>query len=78
MGRDLSTTIIVDNSPHSYVFQPENAVPIGTFIDDMDDQELLEITPIIMGVEQVDDVREHLGHHIAHAHAKALRSRIRH
>lgn len=75
LGRDLSTTIIVDNSPHSYVFQPENAVPIGTFIDDMDDQELLEITPIIMGVEQVDDVREHLGHHIAQAHAKALRSR---
>lgn len=77
LGRDLATTIIVDNSPHSYVFQPENAVPIGTFIDDMDDQELLEITPIIMGVEQVDDVREHLGHHIAQAHANALRSRTR-
>ena len=77
LGRDLSTTIIVDNSPHSYVFQPENAVPIGTFIDDMDDQELLEITPILMGVEQVDDVREHLSHHIAQAHAHALRSRTR-
>ena len=75
LGRDLSTTIIVDNSPHSYVFQPENAVPIGTFIDDMGDQELLEITPILMGVEPVDDVREHLSHHIAQAHANALRSR---
>jgi hypothetical protein len=76
LGRDLSTTIIVDNSPHSYVFQPENAVPIGTFIDDMEDQELLEITPILMGVAQVDDVRDHLGHQIAQAHANALRGRI--
>ena len=75
LGRDLATTIIVDNSPHSYVFQPENAVPIGTFIDDMEDQELMEITPILTGVEQVDDVREHLSHQIAQAHANALRNR---
>ncbi|KAL4426656.1 hypothetical protein ABPG77_004712 [Micractinium sp. CCAP 211/92] len=38
LGRDLGQTIIVDNSPHSYMFQPENALPIGTFIDDMQDQ----------------------------------------
>lgn len=38
LGRDLSQTIIVDNSPHSYCFQPENALPITTFIDDMQDQ----------------------------------------
>ena len=75
LGRDLANTIIVDNSPHSYVFQPENAVPIGTFIDDMDDEELLEITPILMGVEQVEDVREHLSQQIAQAHANALRNR---
>lgn len=29
----------MDNSPHSYVFQPENALPIGTFIDDPNDRE---------------------------------------
>lgn len=28
----------MDNSPHSYIFQPENALPIGTFIDDPQDQ----------------------------------------
>lgn len=38
LGRPLSDTIIVDNSPHSYVFQPDNAVPIGTFIDDPEDR----------------------------------------
>lgn len=63
LGRDLRSTIIVDNSPHSYVFQPENAVPIGTFIDDMEDQELLDILPVLLALEKVDDVREHLGPH---------------
>ncbi len=38
LGRELSDVIIVDNSPHSYIFQPENALPIGTFIDDPQDQ----------------------------------------
>lgn len=61
LGRDLSSTIIVDNSPHSYIFQPANAVPIGTFIDDMEDQELLELLPQLLQVEQVDDVRRYLG-----------------
>lgn len=65
LGRDLRHTIIVDNSPHSYVFQPENAVPIGTFIDDMDDQELLDILPVLLALEKVDDVRDHLGIHLS-------------
>lgn len=36
------------HSPHSYVFQPENAMPIGTFIDEKDDVELLDILPILL------------------------------
>ena len=35
LGREMKNTIIVDNSPHSYIFQPFNAVPIRNFIDDM-------------------------------------------
>lgn len=61
LGRDLAHTIIIDNSPHSYIFQPFNAVPIGTFIDNMEDQELLEIVPTLLKVEQVEDVRHYLG-----------------
>ena len=38
LGRPLQDAIIVDNSPHSYVFQPDNALPIGTFIDDPSDR----------------------------------------
>lgn len=75
LGRDLAHTIIVDNSPHSYVFQPENAVPIGTFIDDLEDQELLDIMPILLAVEHVNDVRQHLAPAIQEAHATALQRR---
>jgi RNA polymerase II subunit A small phosphatase-like protein len=27
LGRDLQKIVIVDNSPASYIFHPENAVP---------------------------------------------------
>jgi RNA polymerase II subunit A small phosphatase-like protein len=40
LGRDARTTIIVDNSPASYLFQPENALACDTFIDDAADREL--------------------------------------
>lgn len=60
LGRDLSQVIIVDNSPHSYVFQPENAIPIGTFIDDMQDQELLDCLDVLLEVEHSTDVRDGL------------------
>mmetsp|Transcript_14208 Transcript_14208/g.42911 ORF Transcript_14208/g.42911 Transcript_14208/m.42911 type:complete len:319 (+) Transcript_14208:341-1297(+) len=72
LGRPLATTIIVDNSPHSYVFQPENAMPIGTFIDEKDDVELLDILPILLDLapEHVDDVRDQLGPRVAALHAK--------
>lgn len=73
LGRDLSSTIIVDNSPHSYVFQPANAVPISTFIDDMEDQELLELLPQLLQVETVDDVRNYLGANLARSKALCLR-----
>lgn len=53
LGRPLPDSIIVDNSPHSYVFQPDNALPIGTFIDDPNDRELLDILPVLMAVEKV-------------------------
>jgi hypothetical protein len=38
LGRHLASTVIVDNSPHAYVFQPDCAVAIPSFIDDMADR----------------------------------------
>ena len=76
LGRDLSHVIIVDTSPHSYIFQPDNALPIGTFIDEPEDAELMEILPVLMSVERVDDVRQHLGRHVAALHSSQRRARL--
>ncbi|CAM6051850.1 unnamed protein product [Sphagnum compactum] len=43
LGRDISNLVIVDNNPHSYLLQPSNAIPIGTYIDNMRDRELLDL-----------------------------------
>jgi TFIIF-interacting CTD phosphatase-like protein len=43
LNRDLSQTIIVDNSPMSYIFHPENAIDCGSFIDDLGDIELWQV-----------------------------------
>lgn len=72
LGRDLSQVIIVDNSPHSYVFQPANALPIGTFIDDPDDRELTQCLKVLSDVEKVNDVRLHLSKLVAQMHHDAL------
>ena len=34
-------TVIVDNSPYSYAFHPQNAFPISSFVDNLNDDELL-------------------------------------
>lgn len=57
LGRDLSTTIIVDNSPLSYIFQPANAVAIGAFMGEKDDEELLNLIPVLESLVEVEDVR---------------------
>ena len=60
LGRDLSKVVIVDNSPHSYVFQPENALPVSTFIDDPEDQELLKCLESLLSLAESEDVRQDL------------------
>jgi len=41
LGRDLTKVIIIDNSPASYLFHPDNAVPCTSWFDDPHDKELL-------------------------------------
>lgn len=60
MGRKMKDVIIVDNSPIAYLFQPENAVPILSWYDDMGDMELLRIIPFLERLAYVDDVRKYL------------------
>ena len=57
LGRPLSDVIIIDNSPTSYLFQPENSLPSISWYDDMKDRELMEFVPILEKLATVRDVR---------------------
>ncbi|XP_072274097.1 carboxy-terminal domain RNA polymerase II polypeptide A small phosphatase 1 [Pyxicephalus adspersus] len=56
LGRDLNKLIIIDNSPASYIFHPDNAVPVISWFDDMSDTELLDLLPFFERLSKVDDV----------------------
>lgn len=56
LGRDIRHVIIVDNSPASYLFHPENAVPIDSWFDDENDTELLDLIPFLEDMTKVDNV----------------------
>lgn len=58
LGRDLKRTVIVDNSPLSYVLQPENAIPIPAFFTDDDDRELEKTLQLLEQTRHVKDVRK--------------------
>ena len=53
----MEDTIIIDNSPNSYQFQPENGIPILSWYDDPDDIELIRFIPALKLLAQVEDVR---------------------
>ncbi len=57
LGRPLNDVIIIDNSPTSYLFQPENALPCTSWYDDPADRELNELVPILEKLAIVKDVR---------------------
>lgn len=60
LGRAIEKTIIVDNSPMSYLFQPENAIGCVSYIDDPTDRELFYCLPFLESISHVDNVVHHL------------------
>ncbi|CAF2523331.1 unnamed protein product [Rotaria sp. Silwood2] len=56
LGRNTRKVIIIDNSPLSYLFHQDNAVPVHSWFDDMHDTELLTLIPIFERLASVDDV----------------------
>jgi len=60
LGRDISQTIIIDNSPLAYMFHPENAIGCTSFIDDLTDRELPSIKDFLINIQTAKDVRDHL------------------
>ena len=61
LGRRIEDVILIDNSPNSYRPQPENAVPILSWYDDMTDTELFKLMPLLVGLSKIPDVRKVLG-----------------
>jgi RNA polymerase II subunit A small phosphatase-like protein len=60
LGREMTRCVIVDNSPHSYAFQPQNALPVASFIDDPRDNDLLDLLPYLDELAEAKDVTETL------------------
>ena len=58
LGRDLSTVIMVDNSPHVFGYQVDNGVPISNWYDDPTDNELEKLLWFLQGLE--GDVRNQI------------------
>jgi len=57
LGRPIADTIIIDNSPASYIFHPNNAVPVSSWFNDPHDTELTDLVPFLTDLGRVDDVR---------------------
>lgn len=53
----MSKSIIIDNSPASYIFHPNNAVPVSTWFNDPHDTELTDLSPFLTDLATVDDIR---------------------
>lgn len=56
LGRSLKRCIIVDNSPASFAFHVENAIPVVSWFDDPHDAELFNLMPFLERLSRVENV----------------------
>lgn len=56
-NRDLNDMILVDNSVYSFAYQVDNGVPIISFFNDQQDEELLHLMYYLKLVVECKDVR---------------------
>lgn len=64
LGRDLKSTLLVDNSPHAYAYNIDNGVPIESWFDDDTDTELLKLIGFLRRLTpSCEDVRPLIRNH---------------
>jgi carboxy-terminal domain RNA polymerase II polypeptide A small phosphatase len=57
LNRPINECIIVDNSPMSYAFHPENAIGCGSYINCPKDVEMWQLADFLENLSSGDDVR---------------------
>jgi CTD small phosphatase-like protein 2 len=57
LGRDMSRVVIVDNAVEAFSFQVENGIPIKSFFDDPEDNELSKLYSLLVPLADDKDVR---------------------
>ncbi|MCJ1243445.1 Nuclear envelope morphology protein 1 [Trapelia coarctata] len=57
---DLSRVVILDNSPLSYIFHEDNAIPIEGWINDPTDNDLLHLIPLFEALQYVTDLKHYI------------------
>ena len=55
--RTVATQVLVDNTPISFAYQPQNGLPIVTWRQDDADCELIKLCPLLDELAAHDDVR---------------------
>ena len=58
LGRDLKRVVIVDDNPNATALQPENAIPIRPFTDDLGDRELGRLIEFFESSDCYEDMRD--------------------
>lgn len=64
LDRDLKTTVLVDNSPYAYSYHVNNGIPIESWYDDEQDEELLKLLNFLkQKIDNCNDVRPVIKEH---------------
>lgn len=65
VDKDLARVCLVDNSPISYAMNQANGIPIEGWINDPNDEALLDLLPMLDSLRFTNDVRHILGLRLA-------------
>ena len=57
IGTNFKDIIIIDNNPISFIMNQDNGLPIMTWYENMNDNELIKLIPLLEYLSNVNDVR---------------------